>query len=245
MTDIIFSPSSSTKMPPIISLSTMSAVHHLPSFWDDASDAKLQRQSQRSPPKRKEMKLKPEDSPPSSPEVDESFKAATLIYVESPAGRKALDMEVPPQIDIPSPPDSAALQDPGISRAVAVEVNPASPLLSSSWPRPPSSSSPSPTSSTISTVGHASSASSSSPMTQKSSGGIRENPDSVHDLCHIPFRGSGIPATPPGSPTSIARYARGRTSNGSIRRNMDGREGNYGLRPEDVIYMTVVTETSV
>jgi hypothetical protein len=244
MTDIIFSPSSSTKMPPIISLSTMSAVHHLPSFWDDASDAKLQHQSQRSPPKRKEMKLKPEDSPPSSPEVDESFKAATLIYVESPAGRKALDMEVPPQIDAPSPPDSAALQDPGISRAVAVEVNPASPLLSSSWPRPPSSSSPSPTSS-ISTVGHTSSASSSSPMTRKSSGGIRENPDSVHDLRHIPFRGSGIPATPPGSPTSIARHARGRTSNGSIRRNMDGREGNYGLRPEDVIYMTVVTETSV
>jgi len=241
-------PSSSSKLPPIISMSTISPVHHLPSFWDDASDSKLHRQTQRSPPKRKEdLKLKPDEcTPPSSPEVDDSFKEATLTYVSSPTGRRALDTEAPspPQIEIASPSDTPRASD--ASDEVVADVNRASPLLNASWPQAPKAVASS-TSSTFSTPnGHSRSL---SPTTHMSFGSsLYEDTDPAHLQDSAPFRGSGVPTTPPSSPApgrSILKHVKKRTSSGSIRRNMDNREGNYGLRPEDVIYMTVVKEISV
>jgi hypothetical protein len=220
-------------------MSTISPIHHLPSFWDDASDAKLHRQVQRSPPKRKSVLKLSEYSPPSSPEADRSFKEATLTYVGSPTGRRALDIEAPTP-----PPDSITQRDSGMSREVTIQVNGVSSIINESWPHPPAAipSSPSATSSTYSTNGHGLSP---SPIPQKSIGSsLYEDVDPAL-LRDVPFRGSDVPATPPGSPTpgrSILKQVKRRTSGGSIRRYMDTREGNYGLRPEDVIYMTVVKE---
>src|SRR6202040_2210832 len=104
-------------------------------------------------------------------------KTATLTYVGSPAGRRALDLEVPPKIDIPSPTDSVMPRDSGIPRAFTIDVNPDSPLLSASWPRPPStirSSPPLTSSSTNSTNGHRHS-SSFSPTNEQPFGGSHLN----------------------------------------------------------------------
>jgi hypothetical protein len=228
-------------------MSTISPVH-LPSFWDDASDAKLHRQSQRSPPKRKDVK--PEDySPPNSPDVDNSFKQATLMYVGSPAGRRALDVETTdlPRIVTVLPPDSDAPRDSDVTREIAVDVNRASPLLSTTWPLPPTANPPNP-SPTNAINSHMPSLSQTS---QKSFSGYLDEDIQPIYMRDVPFRGSDVPTTPPATPTpptpgkSILKPVKKRTSSGSIRRIADCREGNYGLRPEDVIYMTVVKEISV
>jgi len=231
-------------------MSTISPVHHLPSFWDDASDAKLHRQVQRSPPKRRsDLKLN-EYTPPSSPEADNSFKEATLTYVGSPAGRRALELRPPspPQKDKLSPPDSVSPRDSGASYEVAVKSDGASSIINAPWPHPPITvpSDISATSSTYSTSGHLALP---SPAAQRSPwNSFHEPNDSAHRQ-DAPFRGSDILAatTPPPTPTptkSILKQVKRRTSGGSIRRHLDSREGNYGLRPEDVIYMTVVKEIS-
>ena len=236
--------SSSAKAPPIISMSTLSPVHLLPSFWDDASDAKLHRQIQRSPPKRKSVLKLNEYSPPSSPEADRSFKEDTLTYVGSPAGRRALDIEAPtppPDMDIPPRPEVPALRDSGISQEVTTSVNGSS-IIDASWPRPPSAN-PSSPSSTLSTY---SMLSPNSNVHRSFGSTFHEDIDPIH-LRDVPFRGSDVPASPPSTPTpgrSILKQVKKRTSGGSIRRTADTREGNYGLRPEDVIYMTVVKEIS-
>jgi hypothetical protein len=231
-------------------MTTISPVHHLPSFWDDASDAKLHRQVQRSPPKRKsDLKLN-EYTPPSSPEVDDSFKEATLTYVGSPAGRRALDLRPPspPQKDKLSPSESVSPRDSGMSHEVAVKADGASSIINASWPRPPVTV-PSDVSVTLSTYSTSDHLALPSPAAKRSpENSFHEANDSAHRQ-DAPFRGSDIPTstTPPPTPTpakSILKQVKKRTSGGSIRRNLDSREGNYGLRPEDVIYMTVVKEIS-
>lgn len=228
----------------MVSTSDVTSIHHLPSFWDDSSDAKLQRQFQRSPPKRKTSPKPKHDeyTPPSSPEADASFKTSTLSYLESP--RRALELPDTLAKDIPrAGPNSNAPVDSGDPRD-AVNTENRSSILNASWPRPPTNTptGPSPTSSTYSTH---SPVPSSSPSVRVSFGRSPSSPTAAY-LSESPFQGSGVPATPPPTPPpkSILKPVRRPSNSGSIRRPMGAREGNYGLRPEDVIYMSVVHETS-
>lgn len=219
----------STEVPAVVSTSDVTPVHHLPSFWDDTSDAKLQRQSQRSPPKRKTSPKPKTDeySPPSSPEADASFKESTLTHVESPSGRRALEL-----------PDAHSPPDPGNSSDVSTSAEKTSSILDSLWPRPPTTipEGSSPTLSAYSSDNHARSS-----MARVSFPGPQHTTTPAY-ICDFPFEGSGVPTTPPPTPPSksVMKHTR---SSGSIRRAIGSREGNYGLRPEDVIYMTVVHET--
>lgn len=200
-------------------------IHHLPSFWDDSSDAKLHRETQKTLPKRKPSRelLNSVGSPPSSPEVDKSFKESTLSYIQSPIGQKALEAGPPS----PLPKEPLASPDSRYSAATA-----ASSILQTPWPIPPGSiPSVSPTSSTYTAQGHL------SPTPSTSSFGKR--PQS-------PFQGSVVPVNPApalAAPKSILKHVKRVSSTGTLRRkDTESREGTYGLRPEDVIYMTVVSE---
>lgn len=229
-----------------------SPVHDLQSFWDDTSDGKLRRKSQRSPPKRKlptnrdASQFQPqfqENTPPNSPDSedggDESFKESTLTYITSPTGRRALEMA-----PLTPPPKASSPV-----RERSWDVSGANSILHASWPRPPSSipssPGPSPTSSTYSNNGHGHRGPP-SPIPSLTPSSSSKRMDFNHSR---PFQDSGIPTpitpSPPRvPPKSVLKHVIKRTSGGSMRSMDSSREGNYGLRPEDVIYMTVVKEIS-
>lgn len=194
-------------------------IHHLPSFWDDSSDAKLRRNSQKALPKRKRSRellstSQSSGSPPNSPsagdhEADKSFKESTMSYVQSPIGQKAAAAgQIPPS---PRSPDSKYSSSAATATSSILRIPPGQISLAS-------------------------------PINSAQSHGRPDVPPTPSTATTITITGpSG--RRPPESPLKpILKHVKRASSNGSTMKDTGSHEGAYGLRQEDVIYMTVVSK---
>ncbi|KAF7984584.1 hypothetical protein HWV62_13813 [Athelia sp. TMB] len=139
---------------------------------------------------------------------------------------------------------SAVPSSPALSRAASATSK--SPVLE--WPQPPTAI---PTASRVSFTPR-SPATPSSPHSQTffSSPVPRSPASDVPEPAFLPVEApfdharvpSPIPPPPAPAPKSILKKSRSERRNRRHAREASGGEGNYGLRPEDVIYMTVVQE---
>ena len=214
----------STRSPPMMRTGDITQIHHLPSFWDDSSDAKLRRYSQKTLPKRKPSRellntTQSSCSPPSSPsaadhEADKSFRES-MSYVQSPIGQKAAataaEQLPPPSSKFPASPDSiySSSGTTATSSIFQIPSHGRSPISSNystqSLGRPHVPLSPA-----------AAAATATSPSGRRSPGRTPPNP--------------------------ILKHVKRPSSTGTLKRDTESQEGAYGLRQEDVIYMTIVSK---
>jgi pheromone a factor receptor len=228
----------------------------LRSGWDDMLDAR--RSKWWSPGKKSQTSAIASGSPSPSPTSDETFIAATMDYLFSPTA-KTLGLPGSGPSNHPSSSSKAAYEIPPrpttppltlgsyIQHAVPSQTAPedAKSMISSvfdaSWPQPP----PSPA--TIASSYNISPSPTLSPVSSNLNFGHPLYPATTSRGQSSPFQESYIssPNIPTLPPASARRTVPKRPSVRSLRRTLSSEKyGLSGSVPGDVIYMTVVKETS-